>query len=149
MDAVRQLHVGQMCPRVRFLDRVAKRIDRAEVDVSLPKLFDALRGLEDYAKAIEEGNSPKLAYEASTGIEVSDESATVHSHPNLRRQLEFQVPGEDRHAFFGYHAKIGYSTRIHFVYRMRTVGTTDRPRKECTVWVGRIDGHPKGAGDVG
>lgn len=137
--------VAKGCPRVRFLDRVAKGIDRALVDVPLPKLYAALAGLEAYALAIEEERSPKHAYEAETGIEVSDESTTVHSNPNLRRQLEFQVPGEAAKAVFGYHAKVGYSTRIHFVYRQRTVDTDDGPRTECTVWVGRIDEHPRGA----
>ena len=137
--------VAQSCPRVRFLDRVVKGIDRSLIDVPLPKLYAALVGLEAYARAIEQEQSPKHAYETETGIDVSDESTTVHNNPNLRRQLEFQVPGEAGRTVFGYHAKVGYSTRIHFVHRERTVDGPAGPRIECIVWVGRIDEHPRGA----
>jgi hypothetical protein len=137
--------VAHACPHVQFLDPVWKGIDRALVDVPLPKLYRALAGLEAYAVAVEANRNPKLAYEAETGIEVTDESASVHRNPNLRRQLEFRVPKEPLPAVFGYHAKVGYSTRVHFTYRVRNVDVSEGRGPQCTVWVGRIGAHPRGS----
>jgi hypothetical protein len=140
-------HVESTCPNVRILDRVHKNIDSAHIDVPLGKLLSALCGFEEYARATAEGGVPKQIYEGFTGIEISDESAGVYNKPSRRKQLEFEVPGYGKKVF-GYHSKVGASTRIHV---WCSVDVEKRPdgseRRVATVWIGRIDAHPKGARD--
>lgn len=141
LDVLERVRVA--APRVRFLDCVPKGIKSAHIDVPLPRLFRALVGLEVYAAAMERGEPPVPAYQDATGIDVSDESATFHQQPNRRRQVEFTIPGESSKTLFGWHSKVGQSTRIHFKCTLGTYNGPDGPVDGLIIWIGRIDKHPQ------
>lgn len=141
LDAVRR-----HSPRVRFLPECERLLRRAHIDVPLTKLFRALCGLDACAEARLAGDDDhRGAYTRRTGIECSGESSTKRSNPSLRRQFLFKLPGEMEKRFFGDHAKVGESTRIHFFVLDSAEGRHDAigVEREVTVWVGRIDKHPK------
>jgi hypothetical protein len=141
LDVLERVRVA--APRVHFLDRVPKGIQSAHIDVPPPRLFRALVGLDLFAAAMERGDPPVQAYQDATGVEVSDESATFYQQPNRRRQVEFTIPGETSRTVFGWHAKVGQSTRIHFTWRQGTYAGPDGPVEGLILWVGRIDKHPQ------
>lgn len=138
--------VRRHSPRVRFLPECERHLRRAHIDVPLTKLFRALCGLDACAEARLAGEDDhRGAYTRRTGIECSGESSTKRSKPSLRRQFLFKLPGETERRFFGDHAKVGESTRIHFFVLDSAEGRPDASgvEREVTIWVGRIDKHPK------
>lgn len=138
--------VRRHSPRVRFLPECERLLRRAHIDVPLTKLFRALCGLDACAEARLAGEDDhRGAYTRRTGIECSGESSTKRSKPSLRRQFLFKLPGETERRFFGDHAKVGESTRIHFFVLDSAEGRPDASgvERDVTIWVGRIDKHPK------
>lgn len=131
---------------VRFERTLRKRLSRAALDVSLEKLYAALIALDACAEArLADEADYRAAYTTRSGIECSGESTTVRTKPSLKRQFAFRLPGLGQiHAFD--HSKVGKSTRIHF-YLQETPADSGRGiERTATVWVCRIDKHPKGAG---
>ena len=138
--------VRRRAPRVRFVPECERALHRAHIDVPYNKLFQALCGLDACIEARLAGEDDyRGAYTRRTGIECSGESGTKQRKPSLRRQFLFKIPGESETRFFGDHAKVGKSTRIHFFLLDRSDDRRDpnEGRREVTIWVGRIDKHPK------
>lgn len=106
--------------RVRVLDSAISSAKRWNLDCKPENLFDAIRSLDSYARALDEGEPREVAaerYRHTSGIEMSQEKAQTLKKPSVREQRKFLIPGDSEKQLFDMHAKPGPLTRIHVFAR--------------------------------
>jgi hypothetical protein len=131
--------------RVRVLDDARKSAQRWELDCDPAVLFEAIRGLDAYARALDEGlprESAAERYKLACGVDISQEKAQTMKQPTLRQQRELKVPGVDKKQLFDMHAKPGSLTRIHVLGRKEPKDENDAGKGDHTVvYVGHCGKH--------
>jgi hypothetical protein len=126
--------------RVRVLDSARSSAKRWDLDCDPVRLFDAIRHLDAYAKALDEGLPREAAAERYTlvsGIEMSQEKANTLKKPSLREQRKFLLPGDTVKQLFDMHAKPGPRTRVH-VFARREQGDES---EHTIIYVGYCGEH--------
>jgi hypothetical protein len=130
--------------RVRVLDSARSSAKRWALDCNPAILFEAIRGLDAYARALDEGLPREAAadrYKQACSVDMSQEKAQTLRKPTLRKQREFNVPGVTEKQLFDMHAKPG-DTRIH-VFARKELKDEDDPGKgdHTVVYVGYCGEH--------
>jgi hypothetical protein len=131
--------------RVRILESARSSAKRWELDCDPATLFEAIRGLDAYAHALDEGlprDSAADRYKLACGVDMSQEKAQTLKKPTLRKQREFHVPGVAERQLFDMHAKPGSSTRVHVLAR-KELRDEEAPEKgtHTVVYVGHCGEH--------
>lgn len=130
--------------RVRILDSARKSASEWWLDCTPALLLCAIRGLDAYARALDEKlprESAAERYRQACGVEMSQEKAATLKKPSLRIQRLFEVPGIDKKQLFDMHAKPG-NTRLHVFAHQELVDETDPTRGEQTVvYIGHCGRH--------
>jgi hypothetical protein len=131
--------------RVRVLDSARMSAKRWELDCDPAVLFEALRGLDAYARALDDGLPRQAAaerYKQACGVDMSQEKAQTLKKPSLRKQREFLVPGLAEKQLFDMHAKPGWNTRVHVFARLQAKDQR-APEKgaHTVVYVGHCGEH--------
>jgi hypothetical protein len=127
--------------RVVVLKSAEKSAAAWDLDCAKKSLFDAIVGLDQYAKALDEGQTREQAagfYTQKTGIEMSQEKANTLRKPTLALQRSFFMPNGKEKVLFDMHAKPGKSTRIYI--RPDTETTADGTRKTM-IYIGWCGKH--------
>ncbi|HSN99448.1 MAG TPA: hypothetical protein VLS89_14230 [Candidatus Nanopelagicales bacterium] len=131
--------------RVRVLDSARSSAKRWEIDCRPEVLFEAIRGLDAFARALDEGLPRDTAaerYRLACGVEMSQEKAQTLKKPSLREQRRFLIPGDTDKRLFDMHAKPGEQTRVHVLARKEPKDEQDADRGEHTlVYVGHCGEH--------
>lgn len=130
--------------RVRVLESARRSARQWELDCDPGLLFEAIRGLDAYARALDEKLPREIAaerYKEACGVDMSQEKAQTLKRPSLRKQREFQVPDLTEKQLFDMHAKPG-NTRIHVFAREEAIDQADVGKGKCTViYVGHCGKH--------
>jgi len=131
--------------RVRVLDTARSSAKRWDLDCKPERLFEAICGLDAYARALDEGLSRELAadrYKLACGIEMSQEKAQTLKKPSVREQRKFLIPGDTEKGLFDMHAKPGSKTRIHVLARDEGRDTSGaEKRRHTVVYIGHCGEH--------
>ncbi|WP_437491936.1 hypothetical protein WME75_16620 [Sorangium sp. So ce1014] len=102
--------------RVRILDTARSSAKRWELDCDAAILFEAIRALDAYARALDTGlprESAAERYKLACCVDMSQEKAQTLKKPTLGKQRELHVPGFAEKQLFDMHAKPGNRTRVH------------------------------------
>lgn len=131
--------------RVRVLEPARAAAKRWELDCNPAVLFDAVRGLDAYAQALDEGLPREAAaerYKLACGVDMSQEKAQTLKKPTLREQRKRSVPGFAEKQLFDMHAKPGSRTRVHVFACKEPRDEADPEKGEHTVvYVGHCGEH--------
>jgi hypothetical protein len=131
--------------RVRVLDSARSSAKSWELDCDPAVLFEAIRGLDAYARALDD-NLPRESaaerYKLACGVDMSQEKAQTLKKPTLRKQREFSVPGIAPKQLFDMHAKPGNLTRVHVLGQKALKDEKDPEKGEQTVvYIGHCGEH--------
>lgn len=128
--------------RVVVLDSARRSAGRWTLDCTPERLFDAIVGLDAYAKALDADQPRETAastYQAHTSVEMSQEKGNTLKRPSVRKTRLFRLP-EGTEQLFDMHAKPGSRTRIHVFTRRELLDGTG-PEEQTLVYIGHCGEH--------